>query len=381
MPPKLLKTWIEINKKAAIKNVKTFRSLVSNKTQIWAVVKSNAYGHGLVIFSKIVDEAGVDGFCVDSVKEGNKLRENNITKPILVLGPTLQGLLKEAQDNEITITIANKESLKEFLKSTAKPNFHLKIDSGMHRQGFYPKDIPKIISSLKKVKNNFKGVYTHFCSAKDINYPTYTELQFSNFNKALVVLERAGFSAKGGSALGGNNLVKHVAATGGTLINKKYHLDAVRIGIGLYGLWPSKELNIYFSKIKLAPVFSWKVLVSDVKRIKKGDYIGYDLTERALKDGQIAILPIGYWHGFSRVFSSLGSVLINGKLVKVLGRVSMDIIVVDVTGIKCRVGDEAVIVGKQGKAEIAAGDAAGQIGTSHYELITRVNPLIERIVK
>ena len=371
MSIKYLKTWIEINKKAVIRNVKTFRSLVSKKTEIWAVVKSNAYGHGLVTFSKIVDDAGIDGFCVDSVKEGNKLRENNITKPILVLGPTLQGLLKEAQDNEIIITIANKESLKEFLRSTAKPNFHLKIDSGMHRQGFYPKDIPKIISSLKKVKNNFKGVYTHFCSAKDINYPTYTELQFSNFNKASAVLENAGF----------NNLVKHIAATGGTLLNKKYHLDAVRIGIGLYGLWPSKELNITFTKIKLNPVFSWKVLVSDVKRIKKGDYIGYDLTERAVKDGQIAVLPIGYWHGFSRAFSSLGFVLINGRPAKVLGRVSMDLIVVDVTGIKCGVGDEAVIVGKQGKSEIAASDAASQIGTSHYELITRVNPLIERIIK
>jgi len=371
MPVKHLKTWIEISKKAVAKNVGTFRSLVSGKTKIWAVVKSNAYGHGLIAFSKLAENAGVDGFCVDSVKEGNKLRENGIVKPILVLGPTLPVLFKEALNNKITITISNRDALKDYLKSPNKPDLHLKIDSGMHRQGFYPEDIPKIISSLKKVKNNLKGAYTHFCSAKDINYPTYTELQFSNFQKAVKILEKAGF----------NNLIKHAAATGGTLINKKYHLDAVRIGIGFYGLWPSKELNIQFPEIKLEPVFSWHALVSEVKRAKKGDYIGYDLVERITKDSKIAVVPIGYWHGFPRAFSSAGSVLISGKPAKVLGRVSMDLIVVDVTGIKCRAGDEAVIVGRQGKAEISAGDAAGQAGTSHYELITRVNPLIERIIK
>lgn len=371
MSVKHLKTWIEISKKAVIRNVKTFRSLVSDKTGIWAVVKSNAYGHGLIVFSKIANDADVNGFCVDSVKEGNKLRANDIVKPILVLGPTLPALFKEAVDNKIIITISNKDALKDFLKSPEKPDFHLKIDSGMHRQGFYPEEIPEIITSLKKAKDNFKGIYTHFCSAKDINYPTYTELQFNNFNKALAVLEKASF----------NNLIKHAAATGGTLINKNYHLDAVRVGIGLYGLWPSKELNIQFPEIKLEPVFSWYALVSEIKKIKKGDYIGYDLVERVAKDGKIAVLPIGYWHGFARAFSSIGHILIGGKSARVLGRVSMDLIVVDVTGIDCKVGSEAVIIGKQGNKEIAAPDAASQIGTSHYELITRVNPLIERIVK
>lgn len=370
MVVKHLKTWIEISKKAVEKNIKIFRALVGKKNQIWAVVKSNAYGHGLIAFSKIADKSGVDGFCVDSVLEGIKLCENGIKKPILVLGPTLPALFKVALKNKITITISNKDALRDYLKSAEKPDFHLKIDSGMHRQGFYSEDIPKIIPSLKKIKNNFKGVYTHFCAAKDINYPTYTELQFDNFRKAIKFLEKAGFK----------NLIKHAASSGGTLINKKYHLDAVRIGIGLYGLWPSKELNIQFSEIKLEPVFSWHAFISEVKRVKKGDYIGYDLTERAAKDGKIAVLPIGYWHGFSRLFSSVGRVLINGKMAKVLGRVSMDLILVDVSNINCRVGDEAVIIGKQGKEEIFASDAAIQIGTTHYELVTRVNPLIERII-
>ena len=365
-----LKTWVGISKGSIAHNFQIFRSLASDRAKIWAVVKSNAYGHGLVVFSKIADQIGVDGFCVDSVREGQKLREAGIYKPVLVLGPTLPALLKEAVSNDLTITISNIDALKFYLKSDHKPNFHLKIDSGMHRQGFYPEDIKSIIPTLKKIKEKFKGTYTHFCSAKDINYPTYTEMQFKKFGDALTDLKKAGF----------DNLTKHAASTGGALINKKYHLDAIRIGIGLYGLWPSKELNVQLPKIKLEPVLSWHALISETKKIKKGEFIGYDLTERALKNTLSAILPIGYWHGFPRALSSIGKILINGKQARVLGRVAMDLIVVDASNIKCKVGDRATIIGKDQKETIFASDAAAQIGASHYELITRINPLIERIV-
>lgn len=376
-----LKTWIEISRKAVENNVGIFRKLVGKKSQIWAVVKSNAYGHGLVAFSQVADKAGVDGFCVDSVLEGIKLRQNGIKKMILVLGPTLPGLFKKAVENKITITISNKEALKNYLKSPAKPDFHLKIDSGMHRQGFYPEEIPDIISSLKKIEKyftpapdgqvrGFTGTYTHFCSAKDINYPTYTEMQLDNFKKAIAILESAGFK----------NLIKHAAATGGTMIDKKYHFDAVRIGIGLYGLWPSKELNIQMPGLKLQPVLSWHALVSEVKKVKKGEYIGYDLAERATKNTDIAVIPIGYWHGFPRALSSVGQINIAGKTARILGRVSMDLIVADVNGLKCRIGSEVVIIGRHKSGVIGASDMAAQIGASHYELVTRINPLIERII-
>jgi alanine racemase len=374
------KTWVEINEKAIVHNIKIFCGLVSNKTKVWAVVKSNAYGHDLVIFSKVADKMNIYGFCVDDVSEGEILRENGIKKPILILGPTLPSLFKRAYESNLIITISNKDALSAYLKSASKPQFHLKVDSGMHRQGFYLENISKIIKSLKKIENNFKGIYTHLCSAKDMKNPTYSEFQYKNFKKVLVILEKAGFSSKGGSASGGKKILRHMASTGATLINKKYHLDAVRIGIGFYGLCPSMELEIQFPKIKLKPVFSWHVLISETKKIKKGDYIGYDLVERASKNIDAAVLPIGYWHGFVRLFSSKGKVLINGKLAKVLGKVSMDLIIVDTTGIKCKVGDKATIIGKQGKMSILVFDAATQISTSHYELITRVNPLIKRII-
>lgn len=368
----MFKTWIEIDKAAAQHNIKTFRRLLSSKTKLFAVVKSNAYGHGLVVFSKIAAESGVDGFCVDSVIEGAKLRAEGINKKtILVLGPTFPSLFKLAVENNITITISNQEALKELTKSRYKPNFHLKIDTGMRRQGFYVSDLPKVASIVKnskfKIQNCLTGVYTHFASAKDINYPTFTEAQFGEFQKAIRILERAGFK----------NLIKHAAATGGALVNKKYHLDAVRIGIGLYGLYPSMELAIQMPKIGLRPVLSWHTLISETKDLKPGDYVGYDLTERITKPSKMAVLPIGYWHGYPRALSGVGQVLIGGERTRLLGRVSMDMITVDITGIKCHRGSKATLIGK----EIPAYELARQCNASYYELLTRINPLIERIVR
>lgn len=369
----MFKTWIEISRSAVQHNIKTFRKLIGSKAKLFAVVKSNAYGHGLVTFSKIANSLGVDGFCVDSVVEGVRLREEGITKPVLVLGPTFKNLLKAAAENEITITISSFEALQELKASKFHPEFHLKIDTGMRRQGFYVKDLPKALKMMDaEVKANCSGVYTHFASAKDINYPTFTDRQFMEFQKAVQVLEKAGLK----------NLIRHVAASGGTLVNKKYHLDAVRIGIGLYGLWPSIELGIQLEKTKLEPVLSWRALISEVKKVEAGDFVGYDLTERIPRDSKIAIIPIGYWHGYPRSLSGVGEVVVGGKRARILGRVSMDLIVVDVTGITVKRGDVATLIGKQKTEEISSYEVARRAGNaSYYELLTRINPLIERIVK
>ncbi len=370
--PIYLKTWIEIKQKAIEHNYRVFRSILSARTKLWAVVKSNAYGHNLWEFARLAAKAGVDGFCVDSAIEGLKLRENKIKKPILVLGATLPAFFKEAASKGLTVTISNFDSLNALAKSQYRPNFHIKIDTGMHRQGFYPQELPRVLRLLKshKLQADLAGIYTHFSSAKDLNYPTYTEEQFKKFQKAIKLFEGTGFK----------NFIRHAAATGGTLINPKYHLDAVRLGIGLYGLWPSKELQTQCKDIHLKPVLSWHTLVGEVKGLKKGDFVGYDLAERMTRAGKMAILPIGYWHGLPRNLSAIGEVLISGKRARVLGRISMDLIVVDVTGIKCQLGDRATIIGRQKNEEITAYELALKAGTSHYEIITRLNPLIKRII-
>lgn len=364
------KTWVEISRSAAERNLRTFRGLVGRSVRVFGVVKSNAYGHGLVEFSEVLDKAGIDAFCVDSFEEAAALRDAGITRPVVVLGFTAPSLFHDAAKRDITISLSSPEGAHAYgMLRGSRPSFHIKIDTGMHRQGFSPDELKGILKAadaafLKELRSGITGAYTHFASAKDINYPTYTDMQFDRFAEAVGILESYGFSG----------FVRHCAATGGTLINEKYHLDAVRVGIGLYGLWPSKEL--YFQKgekIDLRPVLSWRSVVSEVKSLQKGEYVGYDLAERVMRRTVAAIVPIGYWHGYPRALSSGGLVLIGKKKAKVLGRVSMDMIVIDVTGMLVRPGDAVTLFPD-------ADESARLGGTISYELLSRINPLIERVV-
>lgn len=368
------RTWIEISAQAVRRNIKTIRSLLTPKAALWAVVKSNAYGHGIFVMPKLLSEAGVDGFCVDTLFEGVRLREQGITKPVLVLGLTLPQLFPLATQHDIAITISNFDTLRSLIKEKRPPCFHIKLDTGMHRQGFFIDDVPKILKSFHASRSTLHdlltGIYTHFASAKDLNYPGYTDMQFAEFLRGVALLEKAGFK----------NLIRHAAATGGAMIDKKYHCDAVRIGIGCYGLWPSKELEIQLPQLQFLPSLSWHTVVSEVKKVPKGTYVGYDLTYRTLRASRIAILPVGYWHGFPRLLSNVGAVLIGGKRAAVVGRVSMDMIAVDVTDIPCRFGDRATLIGTQDFEYIGAEELARLTNTSHYEIITRLNPLMERVI-
>lgn len=367
------KVWIELDQKAVRHNVSEFRKILKQETKLYSVVKSNAYGHGLVIFSKLADAAGVDGFCVDSVIEGVKLRDEGITKPILVLGYTLPALYETAADRGIIVTISNAEAFGAWTASERKPKFHIKIDTGMHRQGFQPDELEELIGRIKRQpfdfaqgenpsKGIFGGLFTHFAMAKDREDTAFTEQQFKKFEEARTMFKEGGFEG----------LMYHASASGGTLLGQKFHADMVRVGIGLYGLFPSEELERQAAgDIVLKPVSSLNAVVSEVKTVKMGEGVGYDLTERLHRDSRLAIVPIGYWHGMPRDASSKGFVHIGGASARIVGRVSMDMIVVEVTDIPCEVGS---------LVRIMPAELARAIGASPYEVITRLNPLIHKDV-
>ncbi len=361
------KVWLEVSKGAVRKNIRTFRGLLDKKTKLYAVVKSNAYGHGLLQFSELADECGIDGFCVDSVVEGVKLRMHGITKPILVLGYTLPALYAVAAKSGITVTVSNNEALAAWGKAKANPQFHMKIDSGMHRQGFQIEDLEKLIKLKKltqlKAKTFLVGMYTHFAMAKNCDDRAFTEKQAALFKEACALFEKAGFGG----------LLCHASATGGTLLGKDFHMDMVRVGIGLYGIWPSAELEAQLGKkISLTPALSLHSVISEIKEIRKGEGVGYDLTERVARDTLLAVIPIGYWHGIPRAASSLGGVWVGKKQAKIVGRVSMDMVVADVTGIPCKVGTEICI---------SPLELARSIDASPYEVVTRINPLIHKVIR
>lgn len=395
-----IRTWVEVDKNALRQNYNSIRKIVSPNCKLMTVVKSNAYGHGLVDYSKTMDSFGVDWFGVDSIVEGLKLRQEGIKKPILVLGYTLPERFKDAIENNISITISNADQVKEISRLLPPPltphshltqpllgqersysaegeksdgflKIHLKFDTGMHRQGFFTSEASEIISKFQKLKNvEIEGVYTHFASAKNPAFPTDTKNQLAEFEKIVSIFKNSGLAP-----------IFHAAASAGAMIFKESHFDMVRIGIALLGQWPSAETRVAFEKnIKLIPALKWKTIISEIKEIKKGERIGYGLTEILRRDTKLAILPVGYWHGYKWSLSSVGNVLVNGRRAKLLGRVSMDMITIDLTDIKdAKVGDEVVLLGQDGANEITAEEFALMSSSYNYEVITTINPLIKRI--
>ncbi len=371
-----LRTWIEVDRGAIKHNVGLFKKLIGRKTKFMGVVKSNAYGHSLIDFSRELEDLGADFLGVDSVVEALALRKNGITLPILVLGYTLPEMMGQAVQEDISLTVSTLEILAAISKmKLAQPiKIHLKVDTGMHRQGFQLREMRAVVSQLKALNAKhliaLEGVYTHFAAAKNPSFPGSVRRQMQEFEQWSKALGAAGFSP-----------LRHVSATASAILFPDSHLDMVRIGIGLYGLWPSKEVRAYAEDhFPLRPALSWKAQISEVKRVSRGEAVGYDETERLDRDSAIAVIPIGYWHGFPRALSSIGRLLIRGKRSRVVGRVSMDMIVADVTDIPgVRAGDEVVLIGTQGKESISADEVAQYVDTVHYEIVTRLNPLIKRL--
>jgi alanine racemase len=248
----------------------------------------------------------------------------------------------------------------------------------MHRQGFFTEDIQKVIKTIQdsKLDKKLNGVYTHFASAKNIAHKNYTDKQIEEFKKVQIMFKESSLE----------KIIFHTSGTGGTVLYPQANFDMVRIGIGLYGYLPSKEsekqhLITLKKKLTLKPVLSWKAKISEVKKLKKGDYVGYDLAEKLEKDTLVSIIPIGYWHGFNRTLSHKGQVLVKDKRCKVVGKVSMDLTIIECKSPATKVGDVVTIIGKNGKEVLTADD---HVETSNnmiykYEVLTTINPLIKRV--
>lgn len=362
-----LRTWIEVDKKAIYHNIAEFRKIIKPDVKLMAIVKSNAYGHGLVDFAQTVENK-VDWFGVDSITEGLKLRQKGMKKPVFVLGYTLPARVEDATQNDISLSVSTLNSLRHLATLKNPPKVHLKIDTGMHRQGFFIKDLPKVLKILKSNSNiKLEGIYSHLAAAKDRLYPSVSLQQIKEFKKADEILKGCG-----------KNYLRHICASAGTILYPEAHFDLVRIGKGSYGMFPTHEIKIQ-SNIKLKPALTWKSIISEIKDLPSGSFIGYDLTEKVLKSSKIAIIPIGYWHGFDRGLSSIGEVLIKNERCKILGRVSMDMIIINVSNIKnIKVGDEVIILGGSKKGIINVEEIARKAGTINDEIVTRINPLIKR---
>jgi alanine racemase len=371
---KSLKTWVEVDSLAIAHNFRTFRGLISKKCRLMAVVKSNSYGHDIIQYSKEAQKLGADFIGVDDIEEGLLLRKNGIKIPILVFGYVPVGLIPDAIKHTISLTVSNFEMLQQLSKLKAPSmQIHVKVDTGLGRQGFLSSQLPRVIEKLKNSPHvKVQGLYSHFAGIESKKFNAYSEKQAEELKRWDDALNQAGIFP-----------IVHMSSTAGILANPKFHFDMVRLGIGGYGLWPSEETQEKLEdKIKLKSALTWKTVIAEIKNLPKGNKIGYDLTESLKKDSVVGVCPVGYWHGYPRGLSSKGHILVRGKRAKVLGRVSMDMIVVDLSGIKgAKRGDEVILIGRSGKDEISAGELAEKAGTINYEIVTRINPQIPRIYR
>ena len=369
------KTWVEISEKNLKNNLSQFRSLIGEDRKLMAVVKSNAYGHGSIEVAKIASSGGADWLGVDSIDEALELKKNSIDLPILILGYTLKSRLKEVAENGFRQVVYNKEIIEELAKFDKRINVHIKVETGTSRQGVLEKNVVDFAKYIKRFNNiSIEGIYTHYANIEDTTDHSYAREQLDRYMTIVKLLEENGFEI----------LVKHTACSAATVLFPETYFNMVRLGISMYGHWSSKETQVTANeqkiKLDLKPVLTWKTKVAQVKIIKDGTPVSYGLTEKVSQDNKIAILPIGYWDGFDRGLSSVGNVLIGGKKCKVLGRVCMNMIVVDVNHVEdVNSEDEVVIMGKQGDEEITAEEMASKIGTINYEVLTRINPRILRI--
>ncbi len=369
-------SWIEISKKALIHNLESFRKLVGSNVVLAPTIKANAYGHGLVECGTVFAEHGAEYLCVNALYEAETLRKAGIKTPILILGYTPLSDLGEIVQLKAETVVYNLETLRALATLDKPVGVHLKIETGNHRQGIDPERLSEFVSLLKKhPRLELKGVSTHFANLEDRTDTHYAHFQLKKFEEAIRLLELQGMAPH----------YRHCAATAGIVALPEAHFNFVRLGIGSYGLWPSTSTEAAAAKaalgVRLEPALTWKTIVAQVKPVKKGALIGYGCTHEMQHDGTIAVLPVGYYDGFVRSLGNKGFVLIRGKRAPVVGRVCMNMIMVDVSHIPdIKLEDEVILIGAQGGERITAEEMGELSGTIHYEVTTRINERIPRIL-
>lgn len=390
-------SYIELSRKNLIHNIKQFRNLAKKGTKFSVAIKGNAYGHGQNEIAQIL-EPYVDYFQVNSFEELRLLRKVT-EKETLVLGYIQKSDLIKTIKLGCILSFFSIEQLKhisaiaEMLK--IKQEIHLPVDAYLGREGFLLSELPKVFAEIKKCKFiELTGIYAHFANIEDTANFSHAQKQIEEYKKALKLADKFGFK---NPRHGGTSLQTHMSATSGLLAYEKNQgiNSIVRLGIGVYGMWSSEHLkNLYLpapdqsggqagkkTKFNLKPVLSWKTKVAQIKILPKGSTIGYGLTYKTKTETKIAVIPQGYADGFDRGFSNNGYVLISDTRCKILGRVSMNMFVVNVSHLnKIKLEDEVVILGEQDKERITAEEMAKRINTINYEITTRINPLLPRVI-
>jgi alanine racemase len=370
--------WVELDRAAPEHNLRQLRAGAAPAVISCAVIKSNAYGHGAAEIASLLPSA--EWFGVNSLQEGLALRDAGVTRPILLLGHVALEELRAAVEAELQLTIYNRETLEKLdaLPSLPRPaRVHVKVDTGTSRQGVLPQDLEDYLGQVKGSRNvSLQGISTHYANIEDTLNHEYAELQISRFASALEVVDRTV----------GRPPFIHTACTAAALLFNSTHFTMLRSGIGLYGLWPSRETFLAARERggavpEFRPVLTWKTRIVQIKTIPEGTFVGYGCSYRTTRQTVLGVLPVGYADGYDRALGNRAHVLVRGRRAPVIGRICMNLCMVDLTDVPgARLEEEVVLMGRSGEEQISAETMGEWSGTINYEVVTRISPLLPRKV-
>lgn len=363
--------FLEVDLKRLALNTKNIKKTLGPEVELLAVVKADGYGHGAYEVSKVVLENGAGSLGVAILEEGIELREKGIKSPILILYPEFYGREKMVVEYDLEPTITDIEFARmlslEAKKQKKTSEVFLKIDTGMGRYGFFAEKSYEFFKKIKELENiKVKGILSQLSEAEGED----KESALKQINKFKEVLKRLEF-------LNQRDLIKSIANSAAVLNLSESYFNQVRVGLLLYGVYPSEELS---KSIRVEPVMSLKSKIMFLKEVEKGSFIGYGRTFFTKRKTKVATIPLGYADGYPRLLSNKGEVLIRGKKAPVIGRVCMDAFMVDVTDILgVKIGDEVTLIGKNGEEEITACDLAFWSSTINYEIISRMGKRLPKV--
>jgi len=379
-------SFIELDRKALRKNIRYLKKRIGN-ARFCSAIKGDAYGHGIQHFLPLAEECGVDYFAVAEAREAKWAL--NVKKPsshILIMAMIANEDLEWAIQNDMSFFVFEMDRLNHAIEVAKKlgksARIHIQVETGMNRTGFEADELEQVRLTILNNPEQLvvEGICTHYAGAESVaNYLRIMD-QYSVFIQRVKWFAEHNIKPK----------YRHTACSAAALTYPQTIMDMARIGIACYGFWPSKEIRMYnllsddtkFTRDPLKRVLTWKSRVMNTNRVSRGEFVGYGTTYMAPRDMKIAVIPVGYFHGFSRGLSNLGYVLIRNKKAPVIGMVTMNMFSVDVTSIAgVEKGDEVVLIGRQGSHEISVASFAELSSYVNYELLTRLPPDIPRIIK
>jgi alanine racemase len=370
--------WVEIEGAALEHNLRQLRAASSPGVLSCAVIKSNAYGHGAGPVSSLLPSA--EWFGVNSLEEGLELRSLGVTRPILLLGHVPIADLGEAVRADLRLTVFNRETivaLSALKRPPAPARVHVKVDTGTSRQGVLPGDLEAFLRLVHGSGNvTLDGICTHYANIEDTLNHEYAEMQIARFNEALAVVDR----------VAGRPPHVHTACTAAAILFSVTHFTMLRTGIGLYGLWPSRETMVSTRETArhvpdFRPALTWKTRLVQTKSLPEGTFVGYGCSYRTMRPTVLGVLPVGYADGYDRALGNRAYVLVRGRRAPVIGRICMNLCMIDCTDVPgARLEDEVVLLGRSGNERISAETMAEWAGTINYEVVTRISPRLPRTV-